>query len=208
MCLLRIFGRIQKSLRSRWALAPCNQGMTRCATRCVRCTAAALVPGFTLRSSSPPAQSSSTPAQSAPRSTAPFQRPSPARAPMLSRRAGPSGQSAGAASRGYGPAHQQRCVLVVRRAPPPASGRPKSKRFLTVFDGFRSAWRRGGCTPRRGGCTRPAQRPPRHLGLSEPSKQSTAADLASLDGNQCVAPSRCRFKKIASFARSQSKSSG
>jgi hypothetical protein len=46
------------------------------------------------------------------------------------------------------------------------------------------------------------------LGLSEPSKQSTAADGGSLDGNQSVATSRCRFKKNASLARSQSKSSG
>ncbi len=40
-------------------------------------------------------------------------------------------------------------------------------------------------------------------GLSEPSKQSTAANGGSLDGNQSVAPSRCRLKKNR-FARSQS----
>jgi hypothetical protein len=77
----------------------------------------------------------------------------------------------------------------------------KRKHFFYGFDGFRAPLS-GFST--RGGCAHPAQRLPQlwpRFGSVRAVKQSTAADRGFLDGNQSVAPSRCRIKKNR-FARS------
>jgi hypothetical protein len=80
----------------------------------------------------------------------------------------------------------------------PASGRPKSKAFFGHFWRFSVAPPLLSAVLRAWGLRSPGAASPTALravlGLSEPSKQSTAADGGSLNGNQSVAPSRCRFK--------------
>jgi hypothetical protein len=95
----------------------------------------------------------------------------------------------------------------------PASERPKSNAVFVGFCQFSVAppllsarWRAWRLRS-PGAATTPALRAV--LDLPEPSKQSTAADGGSLDGNQGFNQRFNKgFKKIASLARSQSKSSG